>query len=443
MKIILAMHLPYLPALGGANKCNRALAEALVKKGHMVRAIVLAATPGAESNHANFRDGLRPLPIGANSEDRVEIFSWNGVEVHAHGDPSRMRRYLTDQIVELEADWVLLSCEEWSQGLLDAALKAAPGRVVYLAHTLLFLPFGPQAYFPSSLRTQWLANVAAIVAVGQFVHDYIEQWSGLPSTIFQWPVYGAGPFPNHGRFDDGFVTLVNPSAGKGIDIFIALAARLPQVQFAAVPTWGTTDENRLALESLPNVRLLEPCEDFDRILAQTRVLVMPSLWQEAFGLTVVEAMLRGIPVLASNAGGLPEAKLGTDFVLPVRGIEGFTEELDDRLIPIPVVPEQSVDDVDQWHAALRLLVSDRALYEKHSASARAAALEFVSTLSFDPFENLLNRLTAQRNDKRLPSLLKQKNKEFFPRGDASDLTARLKLLTPEQRALLLQRLQRE
>ena len=35
---------------------------------------------------------------------------------------------------------------------------------------------------------------------------------------------------------------------------------------------------------------------------------------------VVEAMLRGVPVIASNTGGLPEAKLGVPYVLPVTPI---------------------------------------------------------------------------------------------------------------------------
>ena len=39
---------------------------------------------------------------------------------------------------------------------------------------------------------------------------------------------------------------------------------------------------------------------------------MPSLWQ-AFGRIVVEAM-HGIPVIASDAGGLAEAKLGVDYL---------------------------------------------------------------------------------------------------------------------------------
>ena len=42
---------------------------------------------------------------------------------------------------------------------------------------------------------------------------------------------------------------------------------------------------------------------------------MPSLWYEGFGLTVMEAMLHGIPVIASDAGGLVEAKHGTAYVI--------------------------------------------------------------------------------------------------------------------------------
>ena len=43
---------------------------------------------------------------------------------------------------------------------------------------------------------------------------------------------------------------------------------------------------------------------------------------EAFGLVVIDAMLRGIPVIASTSGGLPEAKLGVDFIVPVTMVSG-------------------------------------------------------------------------------------------------------------------------
>jgi hypothetical protein len=63
-------------------------------------------------------------------------------------------------------------------------------------------------------------------------------------------------------------------------------------------------------------------------------------------------MLRGIPVLASDFGGLPEAKLGVPYLLPVRPIERYREDLDGRGIPVPEVPAQ---DAAPWEEARRKL----------------------------------------------------------------------------------------
>ena len=46
-------------------------------------------------------------------------------------------------------------------------------------------------------------------------------------------------------------------------------------------------------------------DDRERLFASARALVLPSL-EEGFGLTALEAMAAGIPVLASNRGSLPE-----------------------------------------------------------------------------------------------------------------------------------------
>ena len=180
-------------------------------------------------------------------------------------------------------------------------------------------------------------------------------------------------------------------------------------------------------ESFPKV-----VDDIDELFAQTRVLLVPSLWDEAFGMIAVEAMVRGIPVLASDVGGLPEAMLGVDYVLPVRPIERYQERFDSRMNPVPVVPDQ---DLRPWLDALRDLLADRARYERLSSVGRAAALAFVARTSIAPFEDFLACLTQQERD----------GQRDAPRAQAQPPTASgihelVDTLSPERRALLAKRL---
>lgn len=48
------------------------------------------------------------------------------------------------------------------------------------------------------------------------------------------------------------------------------------------------------------MRLVAGSDDLDEVYRQTAVLLVPSLWQEAFGLVAVEAQLRGICVVSTG-----------------------------------------------------------------------------------------------------------------------------------------------
>jgi len=230
------------------------------------------------------------------------------------------------------------------------------------------------------------------VGVSQYVADYIRKWSGIPAVHVPISLLDPPPYPDVGRFENEFVMLVNPCAVKGISIFLDLADRMPGVRFAAVPTWGTNQADRAALARRPNVTLLDPVDNVDEILRRARVLLVPSLWAEARSRIVVEAMLRGVPAIASNVGGIPEAKLGVDYLLPVRPIERYHPQLDEQMVPVAEVPAQGIGP---WLAALDRLLSDRAHYEALSRESRQAALAYAAGLSVEPFEALLEQVIAR------------------------------------------------
>jgi glycosyltransferase involved in cell wall biosynthesis len=440
MKILLTMNLPFTRVYGGANRSNRSLAEALAARHHSLCVVVPALAALSPITHEQLLEELASEGIRVTPNGGIDVFNLNGVEVHGVIEPSRLCGYLAEQIREFKPDWTLVSSEDRSQSLLETALKVEPSRVIYLAHTPQMFPFGPAGLYPGKRRTGLVGQTAAVVTISRFVADYIQEWTGFQSFICHPPHYGSEPFPQCGRIDNDYVLMMNACAVKGISIFLDLARALPDIQFAALPGWGTTQADRTALGALPNVSLLENRKNLDDILQRTRALLMPSLWVEGFGMAVVDAMLRGIPVLASNYGGLVEAKLGTDYLLPVHPIERFEDRLDENMLPVPVVPEQ---DIGPWQTALSGLLSDRALHERQSAAARDAALRFVSSLDVEPLEDFLLRLVTEPKTSRRQFLGAPKDQATH--GAESDRGKRsegIADLTPEQQALLILRLRK-
>jgi glycosyltransferase involved in cell wall biosynthesis len=374
MKILMAQGMSYF-GLGGASKANRGLLQALAAAGHSCTVI----------STENRRD-LATRGFRYNAETRVAELERDGIKVFSALTNWDQSALLTKCIRELKPDWTLVS----EQGilLLQTALETDPSRVILIAHSIIANLPTADDHMRTVLRSI-LSQTAGIITVSNYMKSYIRQWSGSDSTVIHFPSYGSGPFPRFNNFEKGYVTMINPCGYKGISIFSALARNLPAIPFAAVPTWGTKPRDRAALAQLPNVKLLDPSPNIDDIFAHTKVLLVPSLWGEAFGQIAVEAMLRGIPVLASNAGGLPEAKLGIDYVLPVNSIEHY--ELDTEKRVQPVVPEQ---DPAPWIEALQRTVVDRGFYEQLATDSRNAATSFVASLGACAFEQYFVQLAS-------------------------------------------------
>jgi glycosyltransferase involved in cell wall biosynthesis len=417
MRILLTANASYLPPRGGATRSNLLWLEHLAGAGHECRVVASSLADTPEKRAQLREERMHQDWSSAAADPGVEVARQKNISIWSVAERSRQLTVLREQIRDFQPDWVLVSSEDLGHVLLRAASQEAPGRIVYLAHTPQFFPFGPASWNPDAEGRELVVHAAAVVAIGHHTAGYIRQHTGRTAAVIHPPIYGAGPFENYGSFERGLITIVNPCAVKGISIFLALADSLPQYEFGALPGWGTTSADRKALESRANVALLPNCKRIAQVMERTRLLLMPSLWHEGFGLSVMEAMLHGIPVISSDAGGLVEAKQGTGFVVPVRGIERYRQIFDERGMP---EPEIEPTPIEPWTAAVRALLTDRELYEEESRKSRTAALEFVASLDARKLEELLLTLVPHKEQRHLS----------------------MESLSPEKRALLLQRLRK-
>jgi surfactin synthase thioesterase subunit/glycosyltransferase involved in cell wall biosynthesis len=422
MRILLAQNSRYYPAHGGGDKSNRLLMEALAARGHACLVVARISQFG-EAETDVFLAELAARNVTVESADSgTVLFHRAGVEVQTVTNRPSLRKYFLEQVAAFRPDVILASTDDPAQLLLEPAVQSE-ARVVFLARATLALPFGPDCAFPSTAKTDMLRRADAIVGVSQYVANYIRRNSSLEALHVPISLLDPGPYEPLGRFENEFVTMVNPCAVKGISIFLSLAERMPQVSFAAVPMWGTSDADRRTLARYANLSLLPPVDQIAKLFARTRVLLVPSLWAEARSRMVVEAMLYGVPVIGSNVGGIPEAKLGIDYLLPVTPIAKYQEQVDEQMVPVPEVPEQ---DIGPWYEALHRLLSDRAHYEQLALDSRTAALRYAASLSVVPFEQLLEQTL-------------QKSKTTAPQTAALPADP-LAHLSPEKRQLLALRL---
>ena len=384
MRILLAQNSLYYPAHGGGDKSNRLLIEALAARGHECRAVARTSVFG-ETEHHRYLAQLAERGVEPRSASGgVVAFERNGVDVRVVTN-AVLRACFSAEVEEFRPDVILTSTDDPAQLLLEAALRSE-AKVVYLVRATLAVPFGPDCAFPSDAKTARLRAADRVVGVSQYVADYIRRHAGIDAVHVPISLMEPREWPALGNPGNEFVTLANPCAVKGISIFLALADAFPDTAFAAVPTWGTNEQDRAALRARPNIRILDPVDNIELLLKRTRVLLVPSLWAEARSRIIVEAMLCGVPVMAANVGGIPEAKMGVPYLLPVNPIVKYQTALDEQMVPVAEVPQQ---DIGPWREALSRLLSDPGHYSEISNCSRTAALRYAADLTVEPFERLL------------------------------------------------------
>lgn len=147
-------------------------------------------------------------------------------------------------------------------------------------------------------------------------------------------------------------------AYKGVYQFLHLARHLPNMQFILVLNGPSAEVDRFIKDAHPpkNCTIYPTQSDTTSIYAASDVVVNlsdPGKWTEPFGMTLLEAMQWGLPVIAPTVGGVLE--------LVENNVNGYTIHCNDS---------------DEICAALIDLQNDALLYEFMSAQAKATARKF-------------------------------------------------------------------
>ena len=354
---------PQDPASGAARSMT-SICELLAESGWHVRSLSTTASESRQA--ADPRAAIKALGIAANRHSR------RGPELHYSHRGVDFRALIVDRSLRVQ-NWEkvdgrrfdLAFAEELSAfrpdvvftyGMYDADLRRqrsairADARVVFGLRNEAYLGF-----------REW-GHVSGVLTPSQYLSDTYRADCGLESTALFVPLDPEEIVAD--TREPIFITMVNPSARKGVDFFARLAERMsltrPDLPFLVIESEGNAgmlvaagQRAGVDLRRHENIMISRAVPQPKDIFAPTRVLVVPSL-REAGARVVAEALLNGVPPVVSDRGGLPEMCCGAGRVLPLS---------DDG-------------SLDVWVATIIALMDDDELYRIESEKALQASRAF-------------------------------------------------------------------
>lgn len=266
------------------------------------------------------------------------------------GFPDPSAREMALALAALERPGPILA-DGLAMGVIDPALWPADlaARLVVLCHHPLGLETGlaeDRARALVALESRVLAAAAAVIVTSDETARTLAATLGVaPGKIAVAPP-GLDPAPAAPRRGDPPVVLGvgTISARKDWPTLVAALARVAGRDWRCVIAGDAARDAEAAstLRALLVETGLEdrvalpgalPRREIDALYARADLFCLPSRY-EGFGMVVVEAMARGLPVLAAEAGATPEAAGGAALLLPPGDVAAWAAALD-RLLADP------------------------------------------------------------------------------------------------------------
>jgi glycosyltransferase involved in cell wall biosynthesis len=284
---------------------------------------------------------------------------------------------LYEQLLErFQPDLVLTYGGDWVAQQIIAQAKRRNILVVFALHNFAYK--GAELFRP----------VDAVLVPSCFAQAHYRRTLGLTCTAIPGPWDWSRVRCSEIR--PTYLTFVNPQPEKGVFVFARIAAELakrrPDIPLLVVEGRGKADwlqRTGPGLGSLGNIFVMANTPDPRHFYQINKIVLMPSLWWESFPRVAVESLINGIPVLASNRGGLPETlqEAGHLFDIP----ENYTPQT--RLVP-------SAEEVAPWIEMILRLWDDEEFYHEERRRCLAAAEAWRPERLLPRFEEFFDRVIS-------------------------------------------------
>lgn len=281
----------YLPqSFGGAEVSTDNLCQTITKAGHSC-AVACALAPTGDSLYFANRLKSKLFRDYAPSDHRVGYPVFRGWQTSVA---------LADVVRKFKPDVTVIQSGETAR-LVNESLSLGSPTVVYL-RDVEFDNHGGEYKAHPALRAVANSNFTANAFTSRFGIEAEVLPPSLDRSRYYVPPINRRP---------KYVLFVNPHPSKGLKTAVALARSNPDIPFLFLKSWrlDRQHESLLANEirGLENVEVREPVDDMRSVYAETRLVLVPSVWGEAWCRVVSEAQVSGIPAIASMTGGLPES----------------------------------------------------------------------------------------------------------------------------------------
>jgi glycosyltransferase involved in cell wall biosynthesis len=266
----------YPPSLGGLERLAEQIAEGLASAGDEVA--VVTETPAPEP----WRDHVKVIRCPERRQE-IDLVEWSEVVLHFN--------------VSLRHLWPVVRV----------------GRPWVVSHQGRYGGGGPRARILGAAKRQVLRLSAASVAASRWIAESLPVETEVIPNAYRDDLFRV--LPGVAR-DRDLLFVGRLVSDKGADLLLSALAVLrdrgssPRLTLAG----EGPEKERLRLRA-SELRLADRVEiagaqvgeELVRTMNRHRVLVVPSLWPEPFGIVALEGLACGCRVVVADGGGLPEA----------------------------------------------------------------------------------------------------------------------------------------